>query len=269
MKPALRIHHLDCSYRRTEVLRRISFEVPRGEFFIVIGPNGSGKTTLIKALAGLLPVSGGRVDLKEQPLHRIKRKALARQLAYVAQTGAEETLFRVREVVLMGRAPHLGTLGVEGHKDREIARKAMAYADLKHLAERRVDLLSGGERQRVHIARAICQQPELLLLDEPTAALDLAHQIHIMDLLMRLSRDHQTTIIMVSHDINLAAMYADRLLLLVKGRIAACGPATQVIDEKILAEAYGCPVTVDSHPAGPWPRVSLIPKREREKENHV
>ena len=258
MNPAIRVHQLSCSYRRTTVLRELTFEVARGECFIVIGPNGSGKTTLIKALAGLLPASGS-ILLQERPLRRHRKSDLARRMAYVAQTGVDDSPFTVREVVLMGRTPYLGVLGVESQRDIEIARQAIEFTGLSNLSDRRIGSLSGGERQRSYIARAICQQPELILLDEPTAALDLAHQIRIMDLMATLKNERGTTVVMVSHDINLAAMYADRLLLLVDGRMAVCGPPAQVIDERTLAKAYGCRILVDRSPAGPWPRVSLVP----------
>lgn len=258
MNAILRIDRLSCAYPRTPVLRNLTFQVDPAEFFIVIGPNGSGKTTLVKALAGLLPVSGGKILLNNRPLKSFRKKNLAQKVAYVAQTDLAESPFTIRETVLMGRAPYLGLLGFEGEADLELARQAIDFTGLSHLAGRRIHSLSGGERQRAFIARAICQQPELMLLDEPTAALDLSHQVRIMELLERMKKDQGTTVVMVSHDINLAAMYADRLLLLVDGRMAACGAPSQVIDERILAQAYDCGIVVDGSPAGPWPRVNLM-----------
>jgi iron complex transport system ATP-binding protein len=259
MSGAIRVDRLSCSYPRTPVLQDLSFEVAGAEFFIIIGPNGSGKTTLIKTLGGLLPVSEGDIFFQNRLLKQHRKSDLSRQVAYVAQTSADDNPFTVREMVLMGRSPYLGLLGVEGRADIEFARQSIEFTGLSHLDDRRINSLSGGERQRAHIARAICQQPALILLDEPTAALDLAHQIRIMDLMKRLKQENGTTVVMVSHDINLAAMYADRLLLLVDGRLAACGAPKQVINEKTLAGAYGCRIRVDRSPAGPWPRVSLIP----------
>lgn len=258
MNPAIRINRLTCAYPQTPVLRDLTFQVDTGELFIVIGPNGSGKTTLIKAMAGILPISGGEIFLKERSLYTYKQRHLARQLAYVAQAGIVDSPFTVKEMVLMGRAPYLGILGIEGEKDLEIARQAIAFTGLSHLSGRRLNSLSGGERQRATIARAISQQPELILLDEPTAALDLSHQIRIMDLMEKMKKDRRTTVVMVSHDINLAAMYADRLLLLVDGRMAACGPPSEVIDARILSRAYNCEILVDPSPVGPWPRVNLM-----------
>jgi iron complex transport system ATP-binding protein len=203
----------------------------------------------------------GDIDFDGRPLKRYRQRELARKVAYVAQTGTDDGPFTVRDTVLMGRAPYLGMLGVEGPGDVEIAAEAINFTGLSHLADRRVNSLSGGERQRAHIARAICQRPELILLDEPTAALDLAHQIRIMDLMGTLKHDRGTTVVMVSHDINLAAMYADRLLLLVDGCMAACGSPSEVIREEILVKAYGCDMRVDQSPVGHWPRVSLVPER--------
>jgi iron complex transport system ATP-binding protein len=253
------VEKISCAYAGKPVFADLTFAVHAAELFIIIGPNGSGKTTLIKALAGLRPVAGGQIGLNGRPLKQYKRRELARQVAYVSQSFAEDNPFTVHEMVLMGRSPYLGVLGVEGETDLAIARQAIGYADLDHLADRPISSLSGGERQRAQIARAICQEPRLILLDEPTAALDLAHQVRMMELLASLRTDRGTTVLMVSHDINLAAMYADRLLLLVDGRMAACGPPETVIDAQILARAYGCPVRVDTSPVGPWPRVSLIP----------
>ncbi|BBO87859.1 ABC transporter ATP-binding protein [Desulfosarcina ovata] len=258
MSPAIDIHGLCYAYSGIPVLQDLTFAVERSAFFVVIGPNGSGKTTLLKTLAGLQSPSNGEILMGDRPLAQIKRGQLSRQLAYVAQTSDDDCPFTVRELVLMGRAPYLGVLGIEGQADLDIARQAIEFVGLSHLAERPVRHLSGGERQRAQIARAICQQPELILLDEPTAALDLAHQVRVMGLLADLKTKRGTTVLMISHDINLAAMYADRILLLVKGHIAACGTPAQVIDEKILCRAYDCHLKVDGSPCGSWPRVNLV-----------
>lgn len=258
MQVAISTSQLTCAYPHVSVLKGLDFYVKAGEFFIILGPNGSGKTTLIRSLAGLLPVSSGEIALMGRPLKQYSRKELSLQLAYVAQSSGDDGPFTIKELVLMGRAPYLGILGVEGVKDVAIANQAIAYTGLSQLSDRRIDSVSGGERQRAHISRAICQETGLILLDEPTAALDLAHQIRIMDLMAMLKKDRGTTVIMVSHDLNLAAMYADRMLLLVDGRVAASGTPEQVIDEATLSNAYGCEVVVDRSPAGNWPRVNLI-----------
>jgi iron complex transport system ATP-binding protein len=182
-------------------------------------------------------------------------------MAYVPQLFPTDFPFTVTEVVLMGRSPHLGMLGLEQKKDFEIARQALAFTGTAHLSNRKLNQLSGGERQRVLIARAICQQPQVLLLDEPTASLDLAHQVRIMDLMARLGSDKGTTIVMVSHDVNLAAMYGDRLLLLKEGRIVSLGPPNSVLTSQNLEAAYGCPLLVDESPLGEFPRVTPIPQK--------
>ena len=261
MNAILRIDRIRCAYPRTPVLRELTFQVDAAEFFIVIGPNGSGKTTLVKAMAGLLPVSGGKILFKDRPLKSYRKRDLAQKIAYVAQTDLAENPFTIRKTVLMGRAPYLGLLGFEGEADLSMARNAMAITGVDHLADRRLDQLSGGERQRVFIARAICQQPRIILLDEPTAALDLSFQVRLMDLMERLKTEQQVTIVMVSHDLNMAAMYADRLLLLSKGRVARQGTPAQVIDFALLEQVYGCTLLVDESPLGKYPRVHLVPKR--------
>jgi iron complex transport system ATP-binding protein len=182
-------------------------------------------------------------------------------VAVVPQYSAIEVPFTVSEVVLMGRSPHLSLAGLETHRDLEIAAEAMEATQVGHLARRRLNHLSGGELQRVIIARAICQQPRIIILDEPTASLDLAHQIHIMDLMERLKEERGFTILMISHDLNLAAMYADQLLLLHQGRIIAQGDPQQVLTYDCLEQTYGCVLLVGENPVMKKPQVTLVPGR--------
>ncbi len=261
MDSAITVKNLNHDFDGRPVLTEVAFEVEAGRFFIIIGPNGSGKTTLLKLLVGLLPLKGGHIDLLSRNLTRYSVRGLARRIAYVPQSVPVEFPFSVTQVVLMGRAPHLGLLGFEGEEDLAIARDAMTITGVDHLADRRLDQLSGGEQQRVFIARAICQQPKILLLDEPTAALDLSFQVRLMDLLERLKNDQGVTVVMVSHDLNMAAMYADWLLLLSKGRVARMGRPEEVIDFELLEKVYGCTLLVDESPLGKYPRVHLVPKR--------
>jgi iron complex transport system ATP-binding protein len=260
MKTAVAIDRLKYAYGAQPVLDGVSFEIPVGNFFIIIGPNGSGKTTLLKAMVGLL-AARGEIRLLGQSLKRYARRELARRLAFVPQLITEELPFTVQEVVLMGRTPHMGLLGLEGPEDLAQARAAMAFTGVDHLAHRKLHALSGGERQRVFIARAICQEPEIILLDEPTAALDLAHQARLMDLMERLKQEKGVTVVMVSHDVNLAAMYADHLLLLKDGRIQALGPPGEVLTYERIEETYGCRVLVDESPLGRFPRITLVPDK--------
>ena len=261
MKPALTLQHLSLSYGSQKVLNDVSVAVNEGEFFIIIGPNGSGKTTLLKAACGAVRPQQGEVQVLGHPLQSYSGRALARIVAMVPQAAPADIPFTVAEVVLMGRSPHLPWLGLERQKDRETAQRAMHFTHVEHLAGRRLDQLSAGERQRVLIARAICQQPRLLVLDEPTSALDLAHQVQIMDLLEQLRNDEGTTVIMVSHDLNLAALYADRLLLMKQGNVVSLGEPARVLTFDTLEQAYGCVLLVDENPLKKVPRITLVPKK--------
>jgi iron complex transport system ATP-binding protein len=167
----------------------------------------------------------------------------------------------VDETVLMGRAPHQNALGLPQATDIETARQAMEITEVTHLAHRKLDQLSGGEQQRVFIARALCQEPEIILLDEPTASLDLSHQVRVMDLMEKLKIEKGVTVVMVSHDVNLAAMYGDKLLLLMNGAIASQGLPHEVLTYQNLEQTYGCKVLVDQNPLGKSPRVTPVPKK--------
>jgi iron complex transport system ATP-binding protein len=261
MKSALMLQHLSLSYGNRPVLNDVSFSVLEGEFFIIIGPNGSGKTTLVKAMSGAARPQQGEVQVLGRALRSYSGKALARCVAVVPQAAPADIPFTVAEVVLMGRFPHLPWMGMERRKDWEIAERAMRFTHVAHLAGRNLDQLSAGERQRVLIARAICQQPRIMILDEPTSALDLSHQVQVMDLLEQLRNDEGITVVMVSHDLNLAALYADRLLLMKEGGVAALGKPGEVLTFETLEQAYGCILLVDQNPLKKVPRVTLVPRR--------
>lgn len=249
------------AYGPRMVLVDLSLDIGAGEFFIIIGPNGAGKSTLLRALAATVAIDAGRIRIFGRPQESFSRREYARTAALVSQDLAIDFPFTVADTVLMGRSPHMGLLGLEKKEDHTIAHEAMAATNTLHLAGRTLNQLSGGERQRVIIARAICQQPRLLFLDEPTAALDLAHQIRIMDLLERLRQDKEITICMISHDINLAAMYASRLLLLHQGRIAALGAPSDVLRRELLEKSYACPLLVDDNPLCASRRVLPVPEQ--------
>lgn len=255
---AVRAHNLNLHYGKNHVLRDVSVSVDHGEFVVIIGPNGTGKTSLIKSLAGLLPVTG-QIEILGKPLPSYTRKQLAGSIAVVPQQVPLEFPFTVAETVLMGRSPHLGLLEAETDRDRDIACQAMEFTEVSHLGKRRLDELSGGERQRVIIARAICQQPKLILLDEPTASLDPAHQLRIMSLMEKLRREEKITVVMVSHDLNLAAMYGSRILLLRNGKGVLSGSPQEIMTPENLQQAYGCAMHVDKHPFTGKPRISLVP----------
>jgi iron complex transport system ATP-binding protein len=261
MKPSINVNNLSHSFGETLVLKNISFQVPQRDFFIIIGPNGSGKTTLMKVISGILKPQNGELKILNHPIDQYHRKALARTIAFVPQMTFADFPFTVTEIVLMGRSPYLGILGLEQENDLEVANQAIAFTGLEHLAHRKLDQLSGGEQQRVYIARAICQEPDIILLDEPTASLDLAYQVRIMDLMEKLKTEKGITIVMVSHDVNLAAMYADHLMLLHKGQVVCQGLPDEVLTYKTLEETYGCTLLVDESPLGNFPRVTLVPRK--------
>jgi iron complex transport system ATP-binding protein len=260
-KPVIEIRDLSFSYEKDPILQGLSFGVDPNDFFIIIGPNGSGKSTLLKTISGIIPPGSGRVLIKGVPLDRYPRKTLARMIALVPQITSVDFPFTVLEVVLMGRAPHTGLLGLEQGRDIEIAMQSLEFTGISHLAHRKISQLSGGEQQRVFIARAICQDPEIILLDEPTASLDLAHQIRVMDLMEELKTEKGVTIVMVSHDVNLAAMYGNRLLLIKDGKIVKSGIPGDVINFSTLEETYGCTLLVDESPLGGYPRITQVPKK--------
>ena len=261
MNTAITTKNLSHSFGEDLVLKNVSFQVPKQDFFIIIGPNGSGKTTLMKIISGLLKPRNGELKIQNRSIDQYHRKALARIIAFVPQMTFADFPFTVTEIVLMGRSPYLGMLGLEEEKDMEIARQAIAFTGLENLAHRKLDQLSGGEQQRVFIARAICQEPDIILLDEPTASLDLAYQVRIMDLMEQLKNEKGITVVMVSHDVNLAAMYADHLLLLHKGQVLCQGLPDEVITYQNLEAAYGCTLLVDGSPLGKSPRVTLVPRK--------
>jgi len=258
----IRLENIGFSYREHRVLREVSFSVEAGDFLGILGPNGSGKTTLIKVIDGILMPGEGTVFLRGKDIRAMKRRDIARTMAVVPQESPFVFSYTVEEIVLMGRSPHLGNLAFETDRDRDMARRALEETDTASVAGRSFNELSGGERQRVLIARALAQEPALLLLDEPTAFLDLRHQIAFMNLLAGLNREKGLTILAVTHDINLAALFCGKILLLKEGRIHALGPPKEVITETGIREVYRVRAAVDRHPGTGAPRVTVMPDME-------
>ena len=225
----------------------ITLDIPAARCTAVIGPNGSGKSTLLRVLLGALVPDDGVAAYRGRPVGAWPRAALAREVGAVAQ--AEDAAFSltVRELVALGRYPHLGPWRREGPADAAAVERAMARCDVDRFAGRALDTLSGGERQRARVARALAQEPATLALDEPTAALDVRHEMEIFELLRAL-RDAGATVLVVTHHLNLAARYADQLVLLNEGRVAAMGPPAAVLTQETVKGVYGWPVRVVPHP---------------------
>ncbi|MEX1182472.1 MAG: ABC transporter ATP-binding protein [Gemmatimonadota bacterium] len=246
-----RADRLTFSYRRAAApaLAGVSFDVAAGRMLAVLGPNGSGKSTLLKLLLGAARPDAGIVHYRSRPLAAWSRLELARDVGVVTQF--EEIAFplTVRALVGMGRYPHLGPWRREGGSDRDAIDRALDLCDLAGLEDRPVDTLSGGERQRARLARALAQEPGTLVLDEPTASLDIAHEMTLFDLLARLVRADGVTVVLVTHNINLAARYADELLLLDRGQRAAAGTPAAVITRDNIERVYGWPVSIFDHAA--------------------
>jgi iron complex transport system ATP-binding protein len=232
------------------ILDRIDLSVAVGEWVTVIGPNGAGKSTLLRAVTGLVPASG-RACLFGTPVGRLRRRERARMVAMVAQSPTVPPGMDVLDYVLLGRTPYIPPLGRESAADVAVAQDVLHRLDLIDLAGRTLSSLSGGERQRVFLARALAQGASLLLLDEPTTALDIGHQQEVMDLVDQLRRHHGLTVLATTHDLSIAGAYADRLVLLAHGRVAAAGSPSRVLTEELLAEHYRARVRVLDGEDGP------------------
>jgi iron complex transport system ATP-binding protein len=246
--PALRGTDLRAGYGDVAVLRGVSLEVAPGEVFAIVGPNGSGKSTLLRVLNGAMRRQGGAVELLGRALESYDARSRARIMATVAQENTVAFRFTVIEVVLMGRAPHLGAFRFESPHDVAVARAALERFELLSLAHRHLEELSGGERKRVFLARALAQEPRVVLLDEPTAFLDLKHVASIFNRFRELAAEHAMAVVATLHDLNAAAMYADRVMLLKEGVGVACGAPMEVLTEENLRRVYETEVYVGRNP---------------------
>ncbi len=251
----LSIDNVTIRYEARTVVREVSLSVNAGEVLALIGPNGVGKSTLIRAGSGTLKPSAGRVTVDGQDVHRLRVEDRAKLIAVVPQAVHLPEAFSVFEAVLMGRTPYLGWLGRESEPDRSAVQAALDRTCTLELANRPIGELSGGEQQRVLIARALAQSARTLLLDEPTAHLDLKHQASVLSLVCDLAHAEDYAVLIALHDLNLAAQYADRVALLSNGTVAAIGTPHQVLTEEKLSPAYGLRITVYAHPAHGAPLV--------------
>ena len=258
----LRLDNVSLGYGKQTVLRNIGFEASPGEILGIIGPNGSGKSTLVRGITRLIQPTTGKIFLNGTDVSHINRQKLAQLMAVVPQNPALPEPFTALEVVLMGRTPHLGLLRYEGKQDFAIVKRAMVATKTLDFAERRVGELSGGERQRLTIARALAQEPKIILMDEPTANLDINYQIETMGLARQLSRKHKLIVLVTLHDLNLASQYCDRLVLLSDGRIYSQGTPEKVINARTIKDVYGAEVYVYPHPVNKLPATLVISDRD-------
>lgn len=264
----LKIENLTCGYEGRFFLRDINLKIEHKELMGIIGPNGSGKTTLIRAITRLLRPKMGRIIFEEKDIWHTHLKELAKRIAVVLQNPTTNFM-TVQDFVLLGRIPHFGRLQfLETKEDFQIANNAMVLTDTLKFKDRPLDEISGGERQLVFIARALAQQPQLLILDEPTAHLDITHQVAILDLIKKLNKELALTVIMVLHDLNLASEYCQYLTLINAGRIHKSGAPTEVLNYQIIEEVYKTVVVVEKNPVSSKPYILLVSQEEREKRNY-
>lgn len=256
----LAAERLSCGYGRRAVLKGVSFTLTPGELTAVLGPNGCGKTTLLKTLARLLPPLAGAVTLDRQPLATLGRRHVARHIAFAPQVLAPDWPFTVSEYVALGRSPHAGWWKPLTTNDRAVIAASIARFSLIPLANARVTELSGGEWQRVRLAKALAQEPRVLLLDEPTAHLDPRFQFELLSLVRELIAERGLTVAVTLHDLNLVGPWADRVILLANGGIIADGPPAAVLTADRLAEAYSAAFAVARHPTTGTPAV-VVPRR--------
>lgn len=258
----LDVQSVSGSFNGRAVIERLSFSVQKGEMFGIIGPNGGGKTTLMNMLTNIHPLDTGRVDIAGASLSSYSSRQLARTIAVLPQFIDQYFTFTVREMIALGRYPYQKGLikQMSGEDERAIDR-AMSRTDVSAFRHLPVHTLSGGEKQRVYLAQALAQEPELLFLDEPTNHLDINHQKNLLDSLQAWVRNVQLTVVAIFHDLNLASLYCDRLMLLDKGKAANVGTPGEVLTEERIHEVYGTKVKCLAHPALPGPIITMIPEK--------
>ncbi len=259
----LTARNLTTGYARKNILEHLDFEILHGRFTVLIGPNGCGKSTLLRALCNLMPVRDGGVLLDGRQISEFSTKEIARRVGVLAQGPVAPEGLTVEDLARQGRYPHRSLFGQWSDKDETACRTALELTALTHLKDRAIDNLSGGQRQRAWIAMTLAQQTGILLLDEPTTYLDLAHQIEVLDLVQRLVREQQTTVVAVLHDINQAARYADHIVAMKDGRIAVQGSPEEVINKETIEAVFGVRVAIVTCPVDGAPLA--IPLTGRQK----
>lgn len=256
--PRLRAEAIRAGYDRTTILDELSLDIPDGSFTVIVGPNACGKSTLLRTLARLLPAMSGRVVLDGRTIASYGPKEIARELGLLPQTSIAPDGITVADLVARGRYPHQGLLRRWSPEDHEATAHAMAVTGITDLSARRVDALSGGQRQRVWVAMALAQQASILLLDEPTTFLDIAHQIELMELFTDLHEAGTTTIVAVLHDLNQASRYATHLVAMKHGRIVAQGPPATIVTAELVEDVFRLPCVVHPDPVTGTPSVAPI-----------
>jgi cobalamin transport system ATP-binding protein len=241
-----------------EVIRGVTLGVARGEVVALLGPNGAGKSTLLAIACGMLVATRGKALVNGRDVTKLSRREAAQKIALVAQTSEVRFPLTSLEYVLAGRYAHVSAIGFDRPLDLNIAVESLKATDASQFSARRFDELSSGERRRIVLARALAQQPELLLLDEPTANVDISHQLSLLSLVRKLAVDRALAVLFVTHEINLAAEFADRIALLKGGRLVAFGDPGEVMTEPLLTECFDTPLLVDRHPVSGNPRISYL-----------
>jgi iron complex transport system ATP-binding protein len=258
--------NLTLAYGQQVVVEDVSFEIPQGQFVAVLGPNGSGKSTLLRALCRLHKPRAGTVILAGRDLRDWGPRELAQQMALVRQSPMAAFDFTVEELVMLGRMPYLRRFQTETEQDYAVVRHYLCLTGLWPMRQRGLHSLSGGELQRAFVCQALVQEPKLLLLDEPTNHLDINHQLELLDLVASLNRKQRITVVAVLHDLNLAALYAERLLVLKAGRLVADGSPSDVLHPDLVQQTYGCSVSVLTHPVSQRPQVLLLPQTTSQED---
>ncbi|WP_042356017.1 heme ABC transporter ATP-binding protein [Bacillus rubiinfantis] len=259
----LRVQHLSGGYSGEAVIKNLSFQVKKGELFGILGPNGSGKTTLLKMLSGILPVQAGEITINGVPIQSYSPKMLAQKVAVLSQHSSESFSYTVKETVALGRYAHQkGLFQTWRQTDETVVQRVMQQIGVSRFQEKPIQELSGGEKQRVFLAQALAQEPEILLLDEPTNHLDLSFQKELLDLLREWTMENGLTVISIFHDLNLAGLYCDRLLLLEQGRMKSNHVPNEVLREETIREVYQTNIRKHPHPQVAAPQLVLMPKRQ-------
>ncbi len=267
MEKLYQLNNVSFAYRDSDVIKSVSLEIEKGEFIGIIGPNGSGKTTLLKLMNKILKFNRGEIIYKGQKLEEVEQRQLSKEIGFIPQEAFINFPFAVSEIVMMGRYPYMGIFGFESKKDIQIVTQCLKITDMESLADRLYTDLSGGEKKRAIIARALAQEPETLLLDEPTSALDIKHEIEVYSILRKLNKTQKISIIIVTHNINFAALYCSKLVLMRDGRIYGSGQAVDIIKSDVIKDVYGIDVVIHYNNETGIPY--LLPKKTEEDKNPI